>query len=126
MKQAYRVFAFKCAACHTIARPINSQFLELSEDEIKKAKTDDPELFKDDKIVKVESGIWGRYVHRMILKPGSPVGKDGKQIFDFLVYDSKIRKMGANAKAWREQRAKLLHDFKEKYPSSYDTVFGAK
>ncbi len=38
MRQSYKVFAFKCAACHTIARPINSQFLELSEEEIKKAK----------------------------------------------------------------------------------------
>ena len=124
MRQSYKVFAFKCAACHTIARPINSQFLELTEDEIKKAKADEPELFTDDKIVKPESGIWNRYVKRMMSKPGCPVGKDGKQIFEFLVFDSKQRKTGANAKAWREQRANLLHEFKEKYPSAYETVFG--
>ena len=125
MRQAYKVFAFKCAACHTIARPINSQFLELTEEEIKKAKTDDPQLLKDDKIVKAEAGIWNRYVKRMMSKPGCPVGKDGKQIFEFLVFDSKARKTGANAKAWREQRGKLLHEFAEHYPDAYKTVFGA-
>ncbi|MDD5304576.1 MAG: hypothetical protein PHS14_15880 [Elusimicrobia bacterium] len=123
MRQSYKVFAFKCAACHTIARPINSQFLELSEDEIKKAKTEDPDLFKDEKLVKPEAGIWNRYVKRMMSKPGCPVGKDGKQIFEFLVFDSKIRKTGANAKEWREHRAKLLHEFKEHYPDSFKTVF---
>ena len=124
MRAAYKVFAFKCAACHTIARPINSQFLELTNEEIKKAKVDDPSLFKDDKIVKPETGIWNRYVKRMLSKPGCPVGKDGKQIWEFLVFDSRQRKMGANAKAWREHRAHLLHEFKEKYPSAYETVFG--
>ncbi|MBI3553404.1 MAG: hypothetical protein HY077_12990 [Elusimicrobia bacterium] len=124
MRLSYKVFAFKCAACHTIARPINSQFLELTEDEIKKAKVDDPDLFKDDKLVKAEIGVWNRYVKRMMSKPGCPVGKDGKQIFEFLVFDSKARKTGANAKAWREHRARLLHDFKEKYPAAYETVFG--
>ena len=123
MRQSYKTFAFKCASCHTIARPINSQFLELTEDEIKKAKTDDPDMFKDEKLVKPEAGIWNRYVKRMMTKPGCPVGKDGKQIFEFLVFDSKQRKTGANAKAWREHRAHLLHEFKEKYPSAYDTVF---
>jgi len=126
MRQSYKVFAFKCAACHTIARPINSQFLELSEEELKKAKAEDPELFKDDKLVRPESGIWNRYVKRMMAKPGCPVGKDGKQIWEFLVYDSKTRKTGANAKAWREHRAHLLHEFKEHYPDAYKTVFPSK
>ncbi|MCR4295778.1 MAG: hypothetical protein NUW21_09610 [Elusimicrobia bacterium] len=123
MRKAYKVFAFKCAACHTIARPINSQFLELTEDEIKKAKTEDPDLFKDEKLVKPESGIWNRYVKRMMAKPGCPVGKDGKVIFEFLAYDSRLRKTGANGKEWREHRGKLLKEFKEKYPDSFKTVF---
>jgi len=123
MRQAYKVFAFKCAACHTIARPINSQFLELTEAEIKKAKVDEPELFKDEKVTKVDAGIWNRYVKRMMAKPGCPVGKDGKQIFEFLAYDSRARKTGANGKEWREQRGKLLKEFKEKYPDSFKTVF---
>lgn len=123
MRQSYKIFAFKCAACHTIARPINSQFLELTEEEIKKAKADDPALFKDDKIAKPEPGIWNRYVKRMMSKPGCPVGKDGKAIWEFLVFDSKARKTGANAKAWREQRSKLLHEFKEHYLDAYKKLF---
>ncbi len=123
MRQNYRVFAFKCAACHTIARPINSQFLELTPEEQAAAKKEDPDLFKDSKLVMPEDKIWSRYVKRMMAKPGCPVGKDGKIIYEFLTYDSKLRKTGANAKAWREHRAHLIHEFKEKYPDSYKTVF---
>jgi len=123
LRQTYRVFAFKCSACHTIARPINSQFLELTPEEQAAAKKDDPDLFKDPKIVMPEEKIWSRYVKRMMAKPGCPVGKDGKIIYEFLVYDSKTRKTGANAKAWREHRSRLLHEFKEHYPDSYKTVF---
>lgn len=123
MRQSYRVFAFKCAACHTIARPINSQFLELTPEELAAAKKSDPDLFQDPKVVMPEEKIWSRYVKRMMSKPGCPVGKDGKIIYEFLVYDSKIRKTGENAKAWRAHRAHLLHEFKEKYPDSYKTVF---
>jgi hypothetical protein len=123
MRQSYRVFAFKCSACHTIARPINSQFLELTPEELAAAKKDDPDLFKDNKVVMAEEKIWSRYVKRMMLKPGCPVGKDAKTIYEFLVYDAKIRKMGPNAKAWREHRTGLLQEFKEKYPDSYKTVF---
>jgi hypothetical protein len=126
-REAYRLYAFKCAACHTIARPINAQFLELTDEEAKKAKTEDPELFKDDKIVKVEEKIWARYVKRMMAKPGCPVkGEDGKKIYEFLVYDAKIRKMGPNAKAWREHRAKLVADFKQKYPDAYQKLYAAE
>jgi hypothetical protein len=123
MRQSYHVFAFKCAACHTVARPINSQFLELTPEELATAKKDDPDLFKDSKLVMPEEKIWSRYVKRMMLKPGCPVGKDAKTIYEFLVYDSKVRKMGPNAAAWREHRRGLLKEFKEKYPDSYKTVF---
>lgn len=123
LRQTYRVFAFKCSACHTIARPINSQFLELTPEEQAVAKKDDPDLFNDPKVVMPEEKIWSRYVKRMMAKPGCPVGKDGKAIYEFLVYDSKTRKTGANAKAWREHRSRLLHEFKEHYPDSYKTVF---
>ena len=46
MKLYYKVFSQKCQACHTIARPINSQFLELTADEIAAAKKTQPEIFK--------------------------------------------------------------------------------
>ena len=67
MQNKYKVFAKKCANCHTIARAINSEFA-----------TDDE---------------WERYVKRMMRKAGTLISADeGKQIFEFLVYDSKTRK----------------------------------
>ena len=124
-KKTYAMFKFKCAACHTIARPINSQFLELSLEEQAKWKKQDPDLFKDKKIVQVEDGMWERYVKRMMAKPGCPVkGEDGKKVWQFLVYDSKARKTGDNAKAWREHRKKLLADFKKANHEGYEKLFG--
>ncbi|OGR84977.1 MAG: hypothetical protein A2901_06980 [Elusimicrobia bacterium RIFCSPLOWO2_01_FULL_54_10] len=125
LKQNYKVFKFKCAACHTIARPINSQFLELSQDEQKKEKAANPELFKDKKLAHVEDKIWNRYVKRMMTKPGCPVkGEDGKKIWEFLAYDSKVRKTGANAKSWIAHRKKLLADFKKSNHEAYEKLFG--
>ena len=67
MQAKYKVFAGKCVKCHTLARPINSEFV------------------LDDE--------WERYIKRMMRKPGSGItAADGKSIFEFLAYDSKIRK----------------------------------
>lgn len=67
MQARYKTFATKCSKCHTLAIPINSDF-SLDEE-------------------------WERYIKRMMRKPGSGIGSDdGKQIFEFLAYDSKIRK----------------------------------
>jgi len=77
MKANYKVFADKCSKCHTIARPINCEF--ALEDE------------------------WDRYVKRMMNKGGSLfTPKDGKQIYDFLVYDSKTRKKALYDKKMKE------------------------
>ena len=63
----YKVFATKCVKCHTLARPINCEFV------------------LDDE--------WERYVKRMMNKSGTLISADeGKQIFEFVTYDSKIRK----------------------------------
>jgi len=36
---------------------------------------------------------WSRYIKRMMHKPGSGISNaDGKKIYDFLVYDSSVRK----------------------------------
>lgn len=126
MRDKYKVFKFKCAACHTIARPINSQFLELTAAEIAEAKKSDPKLLADERILMAEEGMWNRYVKRMMAKPGCPVGKDGKPIWEFLVYDSKARKTGANAAAWRKHRKHLLHEYAEKYRDSYHKLYGDK
>ena len=63
---AYKVFSTKCSKCHTIARPINT-------------------LMKRDE--------WERYVKRMMHKPNSGISDaQGKQIFEFMVFDQTERK----------------------------------
>jgi hypothetical protein len=67
MQAKYKLFAKKCTNCHTLARAINCEFA-----------TDDE---------------WERYVKRMMRKAGTLISADeGKQIFEFVTYDSKIRK----------------------------------
>jgi len=67
MKDRYKVFSVKCVKCHTLARAINCDY--ALEDE------------------------WERYIKRMMRRSGSFIKADeGKQIFEFVTYDSKIRK----------------------------------
>ena len=67
MQARYKTFAAKCSKCHTLARAINCDFA-LDEE-------------------------WERYVKRMMRKPGSEISSaQGKEIFEFVAYDSKIRK----------------------------------
>jgi hypothetical protein len=67
MQNIYKtLFLKKCSECHTVARAINSDY--VLEDE------------------------WERYVKRMMRRSGKITPDEGKQIFDFLVYDSKTRK----------------------------------
>ena len=125
IREGYKLTVFKCAACHTAARPLNSQFLELTAEEEAAFKKEFPEIHGDKRIVHIEDKIWNRYVKRMMAKPGCPVkGEDGKKIWEFLVYDSKARKTGANARAWAKQRRELLHEFAEKSPAAYKKLFG--
>ncbi|MBI4552202.1 MAG: photosystem P840 reaction-center cytochrome c-551 [Candidatus Latescibacteria bacterium] len=73
----YKVFASRCAKCHTLARPINSSFA-LSDE-------------------------WERYIKRMMRKPGSGItSEDGKKIFEFLKYDSQTRKKALYEKKLKE------------------------
>jgi len=91
----YEVFTQKCSQCHKLSRPINSDYALPSE--------------------------WSRYVHRMMSKPGSGIdGSNGKKIYEFLVYDSSVRKKAmvdaklAKAspgdKAAEEAKIKEVHD----------------
>ena len=67
IRKNYAVFREKCTLCHTLARPINSDFALPDE--------------------------WSRYVKRMMYKPGSLISPaNGKKIYEFLVYDSSVRK----------------------------------
>src|ERR1039458_7905094 len=63
----YELFSKKCSQCHKLSRPINSDYALPDE--------------------------WSRYIKRMMYKPGSNISSgDGKKIYEFLVYDSSIRK----------------------------------
>jgi hypothetical protein len=63
----YELFSQKCKQCHKLSRPINSDYALPDE--------------------------WSRYVKRMMHKPGSGIsGGDAKKIYEFLVYDSSVRK----------------------------------
>jgi len=63
----YQVFSQKCSQCHKLSRPINSDYALPDE--------------------------WSRYVKRMMHKPGSGIdSSSGKAIYEFLVYDSSLRK----------------------------------
>ena len=67
IKENYEVFSQKCSQCHKLSRPINSDYALPDE--------------------------WSRYIKRMMHKPGSGISADdGKKIYDFLVYDSSVRK----------------------------------
>src|SRR5664280_1959305 len=67
IKENYEVFSTKCAQCHKLSRPINSDYALPDE--------------------------WSRYIKRMMHKPGSGISSaEGKKIYDFLAYDSSIRK----------------------------------
>ncbi len=67
IKDNYEVFSTKCSQCHKLSRPINSDYALPEE--------------------------WSRYIKRMMHKPGSGISAgDGKKIFDFLAYDSSVRK----------------------------------
>ncbi len=124
MQKTYEEFTKKCSNCHTIARPINAQFVEMSAEEEAKARKEQPDLFTDTRIIDVNEHAWNRLVKRMMAKPGCPVNKmSGKRIWEFLVYDSKVRKTGANAAAWKAARLKLVEDFQKKHPADYARIF---
>ncbi len=91
----YQVFSQKCSQCHKLSRPINSDYALPDE--------------------------WSRYVKRMMHKPGSGIDStSGKQIYEFLVYDSSVRKkamvddklakLGAADQAADQAKIKEVHD----------------
>ena len=80
MQASYQLFMKKCGACHTVARAINSEY--------------------------VLEGEWEADVHEMAARAGRMMTEDdAKQIYDFLVYDSKVRKADLYAERQREMAA---------------------
>jgi hypothetical protein len=93
IKENYETFSQKCTQCHKLSRPINSDYALPDE--------------------------WSRYVKRMMHKPGSGINAtEGKKIYEFLVYDSSIRKKLAKAtpdeKKTAETKIKEVHDAYDK------------
>ncbi len=114
MQVYYKLFLKRCSKCHTVARPINAQFLELTKKGEIFAKKDDPEIFKDTDVWKVSPTIWDHFVHKMMAKHGAVISKkEGREIYEFLVYDSKRRKTGMSAKQWEKERKRLLKNLDE-------------
>ena len=67
IKKRYKTFAELCGKCHTLARAVNSDF-----------------VLEDD---------WERYIKRMMRRARGVITPDqGLEVFEFAVYDSKIRK----------------------------------
>ena len=67
IKDNYEAFTQKCSQCHKLSRPINSDYALPDE--------------------------WSRYIKRMMNKPGSNISAaEGKKIYEFLAYDSSVRK----------------------------------
>ena len=66
-RKSYSVFSEKCSKCHTLARPINSDYALPSE--------------------------WAPCVEKMRKKKHSGINADAQKIItDFLIYDSSVRK----------------------------------
>ena len=92
IQENYQVFSQKCSQCHKLSRPINSDYALPDE--------------------------WSRYIKRMMHKPGSGISAgEGKKIYEFLVYDSSLRKKAMVdeklAKATPEEKAAAETKFKE-------------
>jgi len=70
LQDYYQTFSQKCSQCHKLSRPINSDYVLPDQ--------------------------WSRYIKQMMYKPGSNIsGSEAKHIYDFLVYDSSVRKKTA-------------------------------
>ena len=126
-QEGYKLMLDRCSRCHTPSRPLNSQFVDVKPEEMAGLKKSNPEIFRDKLVWQVESGIWQRYIKRMMAKPGCNISDaEGKKIFRFVVADSKKRKTGVGASAWSAHRKKLIADFKAKYPDRYKELFETK
>lgn len=67
IKRSYKLFVKRCSKCHSLAKPINSS-LCLPEE-------------------------WEGYIKKILRNPDSGIYlPDAKNIYEFLVYDSSIRK----------------------------------
>ena len=90
VQEKYKLFLAVCGSCHTTARPLNALYIKAED--------------------------WKRFVRRMHIKMqdrGFTLNSDQeKQIVEFLVYDSKVRKMDKKIEfqSQQEQLKKLFEE----------------
>lgn len=128
LMKGYKLMKEKCTKCHTASRPLNAQFVELKKDEMATFMKAAGASAKDENLYKVDDGVWKRYVKRMASKPGCELTKvdDQKEIYKFLVHDSKVRKTGDQIETWVKHRKGLLAQFKEKHPKRFAELYEGK
>ena len=103
------------------ARPLNAPFVDLSHDEITRLKKETPEIFQDQEVWDIESGIWKKIVMEMHSRAArfdfdKFDEESAEKIMRFLAYDSRVRKTGKAASAWKNQRGQLIEEFRTYYP----------
>ncbi len=124
-QNGYKLLLNKCSACHTSARPLNAQFVEVNAERLTELKKNHPELFADQNLMRIETDIWRRYVKRMMGKGANVSPGEAKSIYNFLVelYQVRIGEHGEKAEEWRNHRKQLLEEFKQKYPDRYKLLY---
>lgn len=89
----YKLFLSVCGTCHTTARPLNTPY--------------------------IGEGTWRRYEHRMHVEMENRAillsKKDHERIIEFLIYDSKVRKISRGAE-FRSEQEKLKELFEQTQP----------
>lgn len=130
LQKIYREnFLKTCAVCHSPARALNAPYLEIKDHERAALELEQPALFEDPKILMAGPHLWKHYIKRMKMRPPCcgvcPVMTDqsSKEIWEFLVYDGRARKTGAQAQSWRRHRQTLLDEFKTKFPDKYTELY---
>lgn len=133
IQKGYDLLMKNCTNRVDRARLLNAPYVEVKSEELVKIKAEQPEVLKDRKIWQIElsepgkPGIWQRRAQQMQRESAGKIrNEDARLIWQFLVYDSKSRKLGSAAKPWRERRQKLLDEFKTKHPAKYEELFYAK
>ncbi len=130
MQNIYRTnFLKNCAVCHSPARAVNSEFLELPAAEASALRATSPALFDDPRVLLTGPDLWKRYIKRMKMRPPCcgvcPVMSDieARDIWRFLVFDGRTRKTGPRAEDWARHRRALLEEFRKRFPERYRDLY---
>lgn len=111
------------------ARALNSPLIELDPQGEQALRRERPELFADPGLARVSADAWKKEVSDAFNRPpccgACPMlsREDAKALRRFFVYDSIVRKTGANAGSWIRERKTLLERFKRDYPKRYDELY---